>query len=94
MMARNSTPQMTPQWRQPRTLYLTLYNTLFLALWSSIFIRTISHVPLSKTQLFAATEPQARWTQTLSLIEVLHSATGKANMPSHIFLHSVRHISH
>ena len=57
-------------------LYLTAYNTLFATLWASIFVRAVYHAPDGKITLFNATEPQARWIQTASLIEVLHAAFG------------------
>jgi very-long-chain (3R)-3-hydroxyacyl-CoA dehydratase len=60
----------------PRTLYLTAYNILFASLWASVFFKAISNARNSKTQLFNATEPHARWIQTASLIEVLHAAFG------------------
>jgi very-long-chain (3R)-3-hydroxyacyl-CoA dehydratase len=63
-------------WHQPRMLYLTAYNILFASLWASVFFKAISHARHGKTELFAATEPQARWIQTASLIEVLHAAFG------------------
>ncbi|KNG48133.1 PTPLA-domain-containing protein [Stemphylium lycopersici] len=66
---------------QPRTLYLTAYNILFASLWASVFVRAISHLSDSKTELFTATEPQARWIQTASLIEVLHAAFGIIKSP-------------
>lgn len=66
---------------QPRTLYLTAYNILFASLWASVFVRAISHLSDSKTELFTATEPQARWIQTASLIEVLHAAFGTLVRP-------------
>ena len=66
---------------QPRTLYLTAYNVLFASLWASVFARAISNLSNSKTELFIATEPQARWIQTASLIEVLHAAFGTLVRP-------------
>lgn len=63
-------------WHEPRMLYLTAYNALFATLWASIFVGAIYHAPNGKIALFTATEPQARWIQTASLIEVLHAAFG------------------
>jgi very-long-chain (3R)-3-hydroxyacyl-CoA dehydratase len=63
-------------WYQPRMLYLTAYNLLFASLWASVFLKAISHARDGKAELFAATESQARWIQTASLIEVLHAAFG------------------
>jgi hypothetical protein len=59
-----------------RKIYLTAYNILFATLWTSIFIKAISNAANSKLRLFSATETPARWIQTASLIEVVHSATG------------------
>jgi very-long-chain (3R)-3-hydroxyacyl-CoA dehydratase len=59
-----------------RKVYLTTYNIVFATLWTSIFIKAISNAGNSKLRLFSATETPARWIQTASLIEVVHSATG------------------
>jgi very-long-chain (3R)-3-hydroxyacyl-CoA dehydratase len=61
---------------QARTIYLTAYNILFASLWASVFVRAISSAQNGKVELFNTTEPYARWTQTVSLIEVLHAALG------------------
>jgi very-long-chain (3R)-3-hydroxyacyl-CoA dehydratase len=59
-----------------RKLYLTAYNIVFASLWLSVFVNAISNVQQRKHVLFHATEFQARWIQTASLIEVMHSAIG------------------
>ena len=59
-----------------RKLYLTAYNIVFASLWASVFIDAITNAQHGKLKLFAATEPQARWIQTASLIEVVHAASG------------------
>ncbi|EAT79770.2 very-long-chain (3R)-3-hydroxyacyl-CoA dehydratase [Parastagonospora nodorum] len=64
-----------------RKLYLTGYNLLFASLWTSVFINAASNAKNGKQNLFNATESQARWIQTASLIEVLHSATGLIKSP-------------
>jgi very-long-chain (3R)-3-hydroxyacyl-CoA dehydratase len=64
-----------------RKVYLTTYNLVFAALWTSVFIKAISNVGNSKSRLFSATEAPARWIQTASLIEVVHSATGLIKSP-------------
>jgi hypothetical protein len=69
-------PAVSGTWHGPRMLYLTAYNILFASLWASVFVKTISHASGDKIELFAATEPFARWIQTASLIEVLHAAFG------------------
>lgn len=58
----------------PRTIYLTAYNAVFASLWFYTLAITLIHAQDSKEQLFTATSPQARWIQTASLIEILHSA--------------------
>lgn len=61
----------------PRVAYLTLYNTLSAALWASILFTVISTATShGKLTVYAAAEPRARWVQTLTLIEVIHSAVG------------------
>lgn len=67
-------PESVKSWTQPRILYLTLYNLLFAALWASVGIDTIRHVPRGKFILFEAIEPRVRWIQTFTLIEVVHAA--------------------
>ncbi|KAL6705490.1 hypothetical protein ACN47E_006755 [Coniothyrium glycines] len=64
-----------------RSLYLTTYNVLFASLWFSVLLNTISHAGYGRTELFKATEAQARWIQTASLIEVLHAACGLIKSP-------------
>jgi very-long-chain (3R)-3-hydroxyacyl-CoA dehydratase len=59
-----------------RKVYLTAYNILFASLWSSVFINAISNAQHGRHALFNFTEAQARWIQTASLIEVVHSAIG------------------
>ncbi|KAH7344347.1 tyrosine phosphatase-like protein [Pyrenochaeta sp. MPI-SDFR-AT-0127] len=67
--------------QQPRILYLTAYNVVFALLWISVFLSAVFHALDSKPKLFAATEPQARWVQTISLVEVLHAAIGLIKSP-------------
>lgn len=69
----------------PRTLYLTLYNTLLLALWLTTLINLLtlalsSPTPTTQT-IFTTISPLARWTQTLALLEVVHSALGLVKAP-------------
>ena len=63
----------------PRVLYLTAYNLVFAALWASVFVNTVLHIPEGKERLFDTTEAHARWVQTLSLFEIVHSAIGTCN---------------
>lgn len=64
-----------------RLVYLTTYNLIFASLWAYVFVNTVSHASSSPPTLFRATEPQARWIQTASLIEVLHAAFGIIKSP-------------
>jgi very-long-chain (3R)-3-hydroxyacyl-CoA dehydratase len=76
-----NTTQEPPSTASARKVYLTTYNLIFAALWASIFLKAISNAGSSKSQLFSATESPARWIQTASLIEVVHSATGLIKSP-------------
>lgn len=59
-----------------RTVYLTVYNTVFAALWAGLFVYTVLNVRYGKREVFLATEPWARWLQTIALIEVAHAGFG------------------
>jgi hypothetical protein len=72
-----------------RKLYLTTCNILFASLWASVFVKAFTNAQYGKSKLFAATEPQARWIQTASLIEVVHAATG-----NHFYNHSSSTFAH
>lgn len=61
-----------PAWRKS---YLTIYNTIFACLWLCILFLALANISSNKTTLFKNVEPLARWIQTLSLFDVLHSAT-------------------
>jgi very-long-chain (3R)-3-hydroxyacyl-CoA dehydratase len=63
-----------------RKAYLTGYNLLFASFWISVFINAVTNAKNGKQHLFDATESQARWIQTASLIEVVHSATGTISL--------------
>ncbi|KAF1971654.1 PTPLA-domain-containing protein [Bimuria novae-zelandiae CBS 107.79] len=76
----NSSPHKTAN---PRTIYLTLYNLLLASLWLTLLLRTLTHY-LQNTPpqaLFASVSPLARYTQTLTLLEPLHCATGLVKAP-------------
>ena len=62
----------TLTWRKS---YLTVYNTIFASLWSSVLFLVIANISSSRATLFENVEPLARWVQTLSLLDVLNSAT-------------------
>ena len=63
---------------QLRIQYLTFYNVVFAALWAAVGITALIFVGLgsSKLEIFREVEPLARWTQTLTLIEIVHAAVG------------------
>lgn len=61
----------------PRVAYLTLYNAVFAGLWASILITAATSLAGGRLEVFRATEPRARWVQTLTLVEVLHAAVGE-----------------
>lgn len=77
-------------------LYLALYNLLSASLWLTILLRTLSTPFLSSSSssntsspptsslgssLFKSTYPLLQWTQTLALLELLHSATALVRSP-------------
>ncbi|KAK1978637.1 tyrosine phosphatase-like protein, partial [Colletotrichum cereale] len=65
-----------------RTAYLTLYNALFASLWASILL-TVAAAAASggAPSVYEAAEARSRWVQTLTLIEVVHSAIGLVRSP-------------
>ncbi|OAG00762.1 tyrosine phosphatase-like protein [Paraphaeosphaeria sporulosa] len=68
---------------QLRIQYLTFYNIVFAALWAAVGITALIFVCLgsSKAEIFREVEPLARWTQTLTLIEIMHAAVGIVKSP-------------
>ncbi|KAL4969680.1 putative membrane protein [Aspergillus stella-maris] len=92
---------MPPPQSSPAKAYLLCYNALSAILWLRILLTILSSVfsPNASTStseaIYAAIEPQARWTQTLAIIEILHSATGLTRSPifttfTQIFARSVQ----
>ncbi|SMR58782.1 unnamed protein product [Zymoseptoria tritici ST99CH_1E4] len=67
--------------RSFRTAYLTFYNISFALLWSFVFVKTVRNIPHGRHAVFASTEPLARWVQTLTLVEVVHSVVGLIPSP-------------
>lgn len=64
--------------------YLILYNSVNAFLWLRILLTIVtSH---SDPALYATLEPQARWVQTLAVVEILHAATGKYNKQTNLNL--------
>lgn len=56
-----------------QAMYLLLYNAVNSLLWARLFLSVLS-TPLPA--LYASVEPLARWTQTLSIAEIVHAALG------------------
>lgn len=55
--------------------YLVLYNSVNAFLWLRILLTILT--THSDPALYTTLEPQARWVQTLAVVEILHAATGK-----------------
>ena len=53
--------------------YLLLYNAVSCLLWLYILISLVT-----ATTPYPTVEPYTRWTQTLSIAEIVHAATGSA----------------
>lgn len=63
--------------RQLAHQYLVLYNLSCAILWLAVFGRVILLVPLVGTQhVYGGVGNFAKWTQTVALLEVFHSALG------------------
>jgi very-long-chain (3R)-3-hydroxyacyl-CoA dehydratase len=63
-----------------RTQYLILYNFVSMILWLVVLGRIILLVPLvGFGRVYPGVGNFAKWTQTLALLEVVHSAVGKAS---------------
>ena len=69
------------QSQSPKQKYLLAYNGVCFALWTTITLRAAFLIPVllahSKLEgLFEALFPLLKWTQTLALLEVVHSVAG------------------
>lgn len=63
--------------RQLTNQYLILYNLSCAVLWLAVFGRVILLIPLVGTQhVYGGVGDFAKWTQTVAILEVLHSALG------------------
>ncbi|KAL4741604.1 tyrosine phosphatase-like protein [Aspergillus similis] len=81
-------------------IYLLLYNSINALLWLRILITVLRTYfqdlnAVSLPTFYTAVEPQARWTQTLAVAEILHAATGLTRSPvfttfTQIFARSVQ----
>lgn len=67
--------------RRLQTQYLTLYNFISAILWLAILGRVVLLVPLvGFKNVYGGVGSFAKWTQTLALLEVVHSAAGESSM--------------
>src|SRR5215472_11575625 len=68
-----------------KTTYLVLYNFVSAVLWLTVFGRVVSIYSLmgSTDMVFKTTSEFTKWTQTLALLEVAHSALGESHQTSH-----------
>jgi hypothetical protein len=63
-----------------RTQYLILYNFVSMILWLVVLGRVVLLVPLvGFGRVYSGVGNFAKWTQTLALLEVVHSAVGMIN---------------
>ncbi|KAL4928449.1 putative membrane protein [Aspergillus undulatus] len=86
---------MPPSQSTPARIYLLLYNSISALLWLRILVTVLSSTSDTPESVYTILEPQARWTQTLAVVEILHSATGLTRSPifttfTQIFARSVQ----
>ncbi|KAB8218082.1 tyrosine phosphatase-like protein [Aspergillus novoparasiticus] len=63
----------------PKRAYLLFYNAISTILWLRILLAVLTtHDPAST---YITLEPWTRWTQTLAVAEILHSAAGLTRSP-------------
>lgn len=71
-MDRSSLPR-----RRVQTRYLILYNLTCAILWLAVFGRVVLLVPLvGLDNVYGGVGSLVKWTQTLAVLEVVHSALG------------------
>lgn len=64
--------------------YLSAYNSVCALLWLSIFGRVVLLVPITGFEsVYAGAGDFAKWTQTVAMLEILHSAFGMINPSYH-----------
>lgn len=64
--------------RQQQTQYLIAYNLVCAVLWTAILGRVVLLIPLVGFEnVVGGVGDFAKWTQTLALLEVVHSALGR-----------------
>ena len=65
---------------QSRSQYLIAYNAISCLLWLAVLGRVILLVPLvGLGEVYGGVGQWTKWTQTLALAEVIHSATGTSD---------------
>lgn len=75
----------TPHRRQ-QTQYLIAYNLVCFVLWFAVLARVLLLIPLVGFEnVHGGVGEFAKWTQTLALLEVAHSAMGRT-IAAHSFL--------
>ena len=76
-------PKESPPQSSLSKTYLLLYNATCAALWLHILINTIRTLISTPniTAVYTTVEPWVRYTQTLAVVEILHAATSKFNLP-------------
>ncbi|PYI07472.1 PTPLA-domain-containing protein [Aspergillus sclerotiicarbonarius CBS 121057] len=78
-----------------KTPYLLTYNTINTFLWLRILVPILLSPLQSPQTTYTTLEPWTRWTQTLAILEILHSASGLTRSPifttfTQIFARSVQ----
>lgn len=57
--------------------YLTAYNSVCALLWFSVFGRVVLLIPITGYEsIYEAAGDITKWTQTVAVLEILHSAFG------------------
>jgi hypothetical protein len=71
----------------PRTKYLIGYNLVSAGLWTVILHRVVSHSGLKgePETLYNVVGDFARWSQTLALVEIVHSLFGECFISFYFF---------
>jgi len=69
--------RINPPRRQLKNQYLISYNLVCALLWFAILARVLILIPLVGFEnVYGGVGEFAKWTQTLALLEVVHSALG------------------
>lgn len=67
----------TSRKRPVKTQYLILYNFISAILWLAVFGRVVLLLPiLGHRSVYGGVGEFVKWTQTVAVLEVLHSASG------------------